>query len=194
MDKVFDFLYNCAMRYKKEEVSAIDKICLATTRLLLSKDYHSLTNTDIIKEARVSRSTFYIYFKNKEQIVIYISDHIFDHVFSKNLYKGFKNNSYNSLKNILAKSFSHFFEEGELVLSILNSGASSIFLSRLRKRLKPLIEELIEQRIIGNNDIPLDIRTHQYINGYTSLLQYYLRHASNLSPDVIANYYLTIYK
>lgn len=194
MDKVFDFSYNCVMRYKKDEVTAIDKICLATTRLLLSKDYHSLTNTDIINEAKVSRSTFYIYFKNKEQIVIYISDHIFDHVFSKNLYKGFKSSSYINIKNVLAKSFAHFFEEGELVLSILNSGASSIFLSRLRKRLKPLIEELIEQRIIGNNDIPLDIRTHQYINGYTSLLQYYLRHVNNLSPDLIANYYLTIYK
>ena len=194
MDKVFDFSYNCVMRYKKDEVSAIDKICLATTRLLLSKDYHSLTNTDIINDAKVSRSTFYIYFKNKEQIVIYISDHIFDHVFSKNLYKGFKSSSFINIKNVLAKSFAHFFEEGELVLSILNSGASSIFLSRLRKRLKPLIEELIEQRIIGNNDIPLDIRTHQYINGYTSLLQYYLRHANNLSPDLIANYYLTIYK
>lgn len=182
------------MRYKKEEVSAIDKICLATARLLLSKDYHLLTNTDIIKEAKVSRSTFYIYFKNKEQIVTYISDHIFDHVFSKNLYKEYKNNSNAGIKNILAKSFAHFFEEGELVLSILNSGASSIFLSRLRKRLRPLIEELIEQKIIGNNNIPIDIRTHQYINGYTSLLQYYLRHASNLNPDTIANYYLTIYK
>ena len=52
------------MRYKKEEVSAIDKICLATTRLLLAKEYHTISNSDIIAEAKVSRSTFYIYFRD----------------------------------------------------------------------------------------------------------------------------------
>ena len=182
------------MRYKKEEISAVDKICLATTRLLLVKDYHLISNSDIIAEAEVSRSTFYIYFRNKEQIVIYISDHLFDHIFSKNLYKDFENNNESDLRNILVRSFYHFLQEGELVLSILNSGASSIFLSRLRKRLKPLIEALIEYKIIGNNDIPLDIRIHQYINGYTSLLQYYLRHANDLKPETIAEYYLTFCK
>ena len=176
------------MRYKKEEVSAIDKICLATTRLLLAKDYHSLTNSDIIKEAKVSRSTFYIYFRNKEQILIYICDHIFDHIFSKNLYKRM------DLKSVLTHSFYHFSEEGELVLSILDSGASSIFLKRLRSRLKPLIESLIENKNIGNNDIPIDIKVHQYINGYTSLLQYYLRHATDIKPETIAEYYFTLYE
>ena len=182
------------MRYKKEEVSAIDKICLATTRLLLAKEYHTISNSDIISEAKVSRSTFYIYFRNIEQIITYISDHLFDHIFSKNLYKDFENNSDHDLKNILVRSFYHFLEEGELVLSILNSGASSIFLSRLRKRLKPLITSLIEFKIIGNNDIPLDIKIHQYINGYTSLLQYYLRHANDVKPETIAEYYLILYK
>ena len=186
------------MRYKKEEVSAIDKICLATTRLILVKDYHSLTNSDIIKEAKVSRSTFYIYFKNKEQILIYICDHIFDHIFSKNLYKeknhDFSKHGNDDLKNILIHSFYHFLEEGELVLSILDSGASSIFLKRLRSRLKPLIVSLIDNKIIGHNDIPMDIKVHQYINGYTSLLQYFLRHATDIKPETIADYYFTLYK
>ena len=186
------------MRYKKEEVSAVDKICLATTRLILVKNYHSLTNSDIIKEAKVSRSTFYIYFKNKEQILIYVCDHVFDHIFSKNLYKeknhDFSKHSENDLRNILVHSFYHFSEEGELVLSILDSGASSIFLKRLRNRLKPLVTSLIDNNIIGHNDIPMDIKVHQYINGYTSLLQYYLRHANDMKPETIAEYYFTLYK
>lgn len=182
------------MRYKKEEVSAIDKICLATTRLILVKDYHAITNSDIISEAEISRSTFYIYFRNKEQIVTYISDHLFDHIFSKILYKDFESNNENDYKNILIRSFHHFSEEGELVLSILDSGASSIFLKRLRSRLKPLIVSLIEHKIIGQNDIPMDIKVHQYINGYTSLLQYYLRHATDIKPETIAEYYFNLYK
>ena len=49
--------------------------------------------------------------------------------------------------------FYHFLEDKELILSILNSGASSIFLGQLRKRIKPLVVSLIEKKIIGNNDI-----------------------------------------
>lgn len=195
MDKVFDFFYNGKdMRYKKNDITAIDKICLATSRLLLDVDYHEINNSSIIKEAHVSRSTFYIYFKNKEQVLIYMYDHIFDHIFSKNLYKENSNYSNNDLKDILVRSFYHFLEEGEFIIAVLNSGASSTFLNRLRKRLKPLISLLIEKKIIGNNDIPIDIKIHQYINGYTSLLQYYLRHANDIKPEIISEYYLTLYK
>lgn len=186
------------MRYKSEEITAIDKICLATTRLILTCNYHQINNTNIIKEAQVSRSTFYIYFKNKEDILIYMCDHILDHIFSKNIYKekdhDFSNDSNKDLKNILVHSFYHFLEEGEFIVAVLDSGASSTFLNCLRKRLKPLISSLIEHKIIGNNDIPLDIKIHQYINGYTSLLQYYLRHANDIKPEIICNYYLTLYK
>ena len=94
----------------------------------------------------------------------------------------------------MVHSFYHFSEEGELVLSILDSGASSIFLKRLRNRLKPLVTSLIDNNIIGHNDIPMDIKVHQYINGYTSLLQYYLRHANDMKPETIAEYYFTLYK
>ena len=83
---MFDLFYNGNMRYKKEEITAVDKICFATTKLVLTNGYHDVNVSDIIKEADVSRSTFYVYFKNKEEIIIRICDHILDHVFSKHLF------------------------------------------------------------------------------------------------------------
>ena len=186
------------MRYKKEEIAAIDKISFATTKLILTNGYHDVNISDIIKEADVSRSTFYIYFKNKEQIITRICDHILDHVFSRHLFeeKGqdFSQYSDSNLKDIIIRSFKNFSDEGELVLSILDSGASSIFLKRLRMQLDKLIITMINRKIIGNNDIPEEIKIHQYIIGYTTLLQYFLRNKNKVKPEKIAEYYFELYK
>ena len=186
------------MRYKKSEESALDKIYWATSELIKEVDYNKINNSGIIKKAGISRSTFYIYFKTKDQIFVHICDDIFNHIFSSKLKKekhhDFSKDNNEELKHLITHSFYHFLEDKELILSILNSGASSIFLGQLRKRIKPLVVSLIEKKIIGNNDIPLDIKTHQYINGYTALLQYYLRHANDISPEKISDYYFSFYK
>lgn len=186
------------MRYKKDELPALNKIYDASIALIKEKDYNKINNSEIIRKAGVSRSTFYIYFKSKDQIFTHICDDIFDHVFSKKLSKekmhDFSKEKSEDLIKKVVHSFYHFLEDKELILAILNSGASPIFLKQLRKRLKPLIESLVEKRIIGNNSIPLEMKVHQYINNYTSLLQYYLRHEPNLSPEIISDYYFTFCK
>ena len=186
------------MRYKKEEETALNKVYNATVNLLKEKEYSKITNSDIIREAKISRSTFYIYFKNKDQILTHICDDIFNHVFSNHLIKekhhDFSKDSKDHLIEMITHSFYHFLEDKELILPILNSGASSIFLGQLRKRLKPLIISLRDKKLIGNNNIPEDLAIHQYINGYTALLQYYLRHASDIKPEDITEYYFTFYK
>ena len=186
------------MRYRKEEITALDKIYFATEKLIKEKDYNKINNSEIIREANISRSTFYIYFKNKDQIVTHLCDDIFNHIFSKELKKerlhDFSKESSDNLKGIITHSFHHFLEDKEFILAILNSGASQIFLKQLRKRIKPLVLSLVDKKIIGNNDIPLDIKTHQYVNGYTALLQYYLRHGEDLTPEQICEYYFSFYK
>ncbi|MBR0439648.1 MAG: TetR/AcrR family transcriptional regulator [Bacilli bacterium] len=184
------------MRYKSDEISALNKIYNATSSLIKNKDYDKLTISEIIRESKISRSTFYVYFKDKDQILIHICNDIFDHIFSNKLNKE-KNHDFSLSDDsihLLTHSFCHFLEDKELILPILNSSGSSTFLSVLRKRLKPLILSLVDKKIIGNNDLPLDMKVHQYINGYVALLQYYLRHAYDLKPELISEYYLKLYK
>ena len=186
------------MRYKKEEEPALNKIYRATAELIKETDYNKINNSKIINKAEISRSTFYIYFKNKDQIFTHICDDIFDHIFSNHLLKeknhDFSKDSTDELTHIIVHSFYHFLEDKDLILPILNSGASSIFLKQLRKRLKPLVVALIDKKTIGNNDIPMEIKVHQYINGYTALLQYYLRHGNDITPEQISEYYFKFYK
>ena len=135
------------MRYRKDELSALDKIYVATALLIKNNNYNDF---------------------NKDKA--------------------------DNLKAMLVKSFQCFLDEREIVLSILNSNASNIFMSRLRKRLKPFILAMVNKKIIGNNPIPEEIKIHQYINGYTALLQYYLRHGYEISPEKICSYYFQFYK
>ena len=69
------------MRYKKEELTALERIYDAAAILIKTKDYSKITCSDVIKEACISRSTFYIYFKTKDQIFVHICDDIFNHIF-----------------------------------------------------------------------------------------------------------------
>ena len=186
------------MRYRKDELSALDKIYVATALLIKNNNYNDFNCSTIIASSGVSRSTFYSYFKNKDQVVMYICDDIFNKIFTQSLTKE-KNHDFNkdkadNLKAMLVKSFQCFLDEREIVLSILNSNASNIFMSRLRKRLKPFILAMVNKKIIGNNPIPEEIKIHQYINGYTALLQYYLRHGYEISPEKICSYYFQFYK
>ena len=127
------------MRYKKEEQSALSKIYDASVALIKEKEYGKINNSEIIRRAGVSRSTFYMYFKNKDQIFTHICDDIFDHVFSKKLSKekkhDFSKEKSEDLIDKVVHSFYHFLEDKELILAILNSGASPIFLKQLRIRL-----------------------------------------------------------
>lgn len=184
------------MRYKSSEITALNKIYNATASLIKRKNFSDITISDIIRESKVSRSTFYVYFKSKEQILSQLCNDIFDRVNSEMNKKSsgsIKNNAL-QLKALLTNSFSLFLIDKDLIIAILNSNSSNVFLSQLRKRIKPLIIELIKYKELGNNDIPEDIKIHQYINGYVALLQYYLRHANNLPPETISDYYFSFYK
>ncbi len=46
------------------------KLLLATTRLLDEVGYHGLTTANICKAAELSSATFYLYFKNRKEIVL----------------------------------------------------------------------------------------------------------------------------
>lgn len=186
------------MRYKTEDISALNKIYNATAELIKQKEYGKITCSGIISSAKISRSTFYIYFKSKDQILIHICNDMFDHIFSKELSKekghDFSKYSPDDLKHIIIHLYYHFLEDKELIIPILNSTGSNIFLSQLRKRIKPIIVELLNRRLIGNNSVPEDIKIHQYINAAIALTQYYLRHGENMSPETICDYFLELYQ
>ena len=69
----------------KRKEKTINTIYNAFANLMREKDYDDITIQDLLEEASISRSTFYSHYKTKDELLLSISNHIFEHVFSKTL-------------------------------------------------------------------------------------------------------------
>ena len=67
----------------KREEKTLYKIHNSFVKLINEKDYNEITIQDILDDSKVSRSTFYAHYKTKDELLLSVSNHIFEHVFSK---------------------------------------------------------------------------------------------------------------
>ena len=65
----------------KRKEKTINTIYNAFANLMREKDYDDITIQDLLEEASISRSTFYSHYKTKDELLLSISNHIFEHVF-----------------------------------------------------------------------------------------------------------------
>ena len=66
----------------KRTEKTLDAIYDAFTILINTKDYDDITIQDILDKSNIGRSTFYTHFKTKNDLLLKISQDIFEHVFS----------------------------------------------------------------------------------------------------------------
>ena len=69
----------------RREEKTIETIYQAFTNLINTKDFDDITIQNILDEAKIGRSTFYCHFKTKNDLLLKISQDIFEHVFSHSL-------------------------------------------------------------------------------------------------------------
>jgi AcrR family transcriptional regulator/predicted DNA-binding transcriptional regulator AlpA len=70
---------------QKDQTKSIDRrqeIIETTSRLFTQKGYDKVSIQDIVGELQMSKSTFYVYFANKEELFMECADHIFHQMFN----------------------------------------------------------------------------------------------------------------
>lgn len=118
-----------------KDLTAIDaskiRISEALIELMRSQDFHSVTITDLVEQARISRATFYRHFDSKEAVLHYYFDrmieryHIADH-----LAVGSVDDYYRSIKFVL-----DVIKKNKLTLSIVvRANFGSIILKYIDER------------------------------------------------------------
>lgn len=138
----------------------------ALIELLNKKSYEKISVQEIAQKAFVSRSTFYLYYKNKDSILIELLDnflHNFDIILKENIYtfKYINMNDQTSIKKILfpytRRIIENFYENRNLVWA-LNSPNANILLPRILQEvyynnfirgLPKEFYEKIDQNILG---------------------------------------------
>jgi len=122
-------------------------ILSSAKRLFIQDGFQSVSISDIIRDTKLARGTFYLYFKNKEEIFDYLMGQAVEHL-SKHIYAQAEvdGGSFQSLKAQLKENTLGFLkalkEEQEMVKLILTSprGINSVFQEKIEKYLQLVIE------------------------------------------------------
>ena len=127
----------------KRSEKTINAIYEAFANLINEKDYDEITIQDLLDEANISRSTFYSHYKTKDELLLSISNHIFEHVFSKSLQEekthDFSKDLILDYRHLIEHIFYHVRDEKELFVGILSNKVNSVFLMEFRKHFSKFV-------------------------------------------------------
>lgn len=180
-------------RVNKRTEKTKNKIRQAFSRLIQSCSYDDMTIEEILKEADVSRSTFYSYFKSKEDVLKDVCQSIFEHVFSTKLYKeqghDFSHCAPFDCDHMMTHISYHFMEEKNLIRGILLSGGKETFLSALRIDLTNFMALVAKDHTFYKEDIPEEIRIMHLVESYLALLTNWVKKGCVEKPEQITEYF-----
>ena len=189
-------VYNSCM--DKRETKTRKSLYEAFKECLKTKDYNSISISDLLSKSGVSRSTFYSHFKSKDDVLKALCNEIFDHVFAPTQTKesdhDFSNSSTFDYTRMITHVFYHFYDKQELIREILVCGGAPIFLETLKERTYPLFSACIKSRIYYKEGISEEIQIHQISESFVSLIRYYVENGCKLSPEELMEIFNKLYQ
>ena len=177
----------------KREEKTLQKIHSSFTKLINEKDYGDITIQDILDDSKVSRSTFYSHYKTKDELLLSVSHHIFEHVFSKTLEEekthDYSKDTFYDYRHLVEHIFYHVKDEKELFEGILKSNGTKMFMDEFRKQLSKFADSYFNNYPY-NGDMPLKLRKQVAVEDFIVILKYWINNNLEESPETIAKYYI----
>ena len=177
----------------KREEKTIKKIHDAFTILIAQKDYDDIVIEDILLIANISRSTFYAHYKTKDELLISVSNHIFEHVFSHSLQEeathDYSKDTFYDYHHLIEHIFYHVQDEKELFKGILKNNSNEVFLAEFRKHIYHLVNSYYNNYPNSNSSTPLELKKAIGVEGFITILKYWINTDFKDSPEDIAKYY-----
>ena len=171
-------------------------IYTAFASVLKQKGYGKMTVEDILQESGVSRSTFYTHFKTKEDVLDSISSNIFEHVFSHSLTveetHDFSKSSIFEYSHLLTHIFYHLHDEKDLITAILASSSRDAFLHDMRLHVMPIVERLINDKLVKSIDVPADLLKNKVCEDFILTVIYWFENDCAESPEHIKDYFFAM--
>ena len=175
-----------------------NKIYLGFSSLLKKKNYNKITVEDMLKESNISRSTFYLHFKTKEDVLNSISKNIFSHVFSHALTveqtHDFSHSDIFEYSHLITHILYHLHDEKVLITAILSSESKELFLNQMRKNVMLVVDKLVLDGIMKNKQIPIDLFKAKLCEDFIICVLYWFEHDCYESPEKIKDYYFEMNK
>lgn len=146
-----------------------EKIISSATELFSGKGYAETSIADIASHAKISKETFYIHFKNKEELFMECADIVFHHMYN-NVWQEIKDE-----KNIVerskkrARAFIASFPKWITMMNLVRSlsvGNNPAFREKFNNVLNQMIKPLSNDYEIFKRESNISKRTDSTIAGY----------------------------
>lgn len=181
----------------KREVKTRQLLIQTFFSLLKEKSYADITISDLIKNSKVSSSTFYSHFKSKGDIIKAIGDNVLEHVLAE---KKKKEDDHDFSKesdpvSLLSHLFLHMEEDKEELLTLLaDKDGKNLFYETMKDGLMPVMESFIDCGIIRKEGMERHFFSLYLSESFTSYLFLWLEMNSGMNASEASNMFLRLFQ
>lgn len=186
------------MKTDKRFITTEKEIYEAFAKALNEKEYDKITIEDILKYSNISRSTFYKHYKNKNEILTSLTNHIFSHVLSHSLSEenthDFSKSNIFEYTHLITHVLYHLHDEKFLIKAIILNGCTDNFYEQIKKLVEPIAKIIISNQLVKNKEIPNELFIKSICNDFVIIIDYWFKNDCKESPEIMSKYFFELIK
>lgn len=165
------------------------EIYQAMTSLLQTKSYSKITIQDIIDKAEIGRSTFYLHFETKDELLLSLIKSIFES-FSKEM---------SSLGDDLfslpvEEIFAHVQFNHKILYGIYKSDSGELLFTKFQEYWNQVITDKLKQQPEQYHlpNVPLELYVNHITGSLINMLKWWLSNKASITPKEMQQYWLLL--
>jgi AcrR family transcriptional regulator len=159
----------------------------ALSALILEKGYEAMTVQDVIDRANIGRSTFYVHFQDKEDLLLKgvetlwaaLEQHLREAVHVQE-----------NIWSVSLSMFEHAESQRQLYKALVGKRGGDVAIKHIQKQLYRLVYGHLQEALAQKNrNFPPEILAHHLVNSFVSLLTWWLDNDTNYSAQQMNDFY-----
>ncbi|MBE5960231.1 MAG: TetR family transcriptional regulator [Lachnospiraceae bacterium] len=160
--------------------------------LLNNKRYSKITIQDIIDHANVGRSTFYMHFETKDELLKSMCMEIFDHIFEEHSVAE-KTHCFtfdaSHPDQIITHILYHFKENEKMIRGILFSESGELFIQYFKLYFNKQIEKILDAFPNSSQVLPRDFLINHISGSFIEMVRWWFEQDLSSIPEDLAKYF-----
>ncbi len=165
-------------------------------QLLSEKGYNKITVQDIIDAANIGRSTFYMHFETKADLLREMNKELFDHIIGSAMDSSHKHGLYSNStapNSVFCHLLQHLQENDHHILALLSGESSDLFQRYFKDSLKELIKKKYFDQLQDNtSEVPIDFLINHISTSFVEMVLWWLKGNMKQSPEQLDKYFRAV--
>jgi AcrR family transcriptional regulator len=160
----------------------------ALTHLILERGYDTITIQDITDKANLGRATFYLHFRDKEELLTISLEEVFEDL-KLRIGAPSKESMLSGTSPAAMIIFEHVAANCDLYRVMLKAQGSAGLLKIVREYIAKTAEERLRTVIPQDADVPHSMLSHYYAGSVIALATWWLENDMPHTPEEMAHIY-----